>query len=310
MPSKAHLRQRHGSDALRLERFDPYEYNEENALASESTSPANNTATNTSTARSRAHSRAATAAQHNRSTSTAYLSPRLPHQTFTPLPPRSTPSEQSYFGKLPSGAASPSPEASQANGQTIATFPPPPPTWGNMPAKGQLAILALSRFVDFFQMAALQTYMVHQLKSFDPTLPDSAISHQAGVLQGSFTAAQIITSILWGRAADQPGVGRKLVLNIGLVGTGFTMLGVGFSSSYHQAVFWRMLGGAVNGTVGSARTMVAETVDKRWHPRAFLLLPAAFNVANVAGPSESSQTCTTVIGRAYIHQSTDLDRTC
>jgi len=157
-----------------------------------------------------------------------------------------------------------------------------------MPNKPQLAILALSRFVDFFQMAALQTYMVHQLKSFDPSLPDSTISHQAGVLQGSFTAAQIITSILWGRAADQPGVGRKLVLNIGLIGTGITMLGVGFSTTYSQAVFWRVLGGAVNGTVGSARTMVAECVDKRWHPRAFLLLPAAFNVANVAGPSMTS----------------------
>lgn len=154
-----------------------------------------------------------------------------------------------------------------------------------MPNKPQLAILALSRFVDFFQMAALQTYMVHQLKSFDPSQSDSEISRQAGFLQGSFTAAQIITSILWGRAADQPGVGRKMVLMIGLVGTGLSCIGVGFSSSFGQAVVWRVLGGAINGTVGAARTMVAESVDKRWHPRAFLLLPAAFNIANVLGPS-------------------------
>ncbi|KAK3092159.1 hypothetical protein LTR53_019735, partial [Teratosphaeriaceae sp. CCFEE 6253] len=117
-----------------------------------------------------------------------------------------------------------------------------------MPNKVQLAILAGSRFVDFFQMAALQTYMVHQLKSFDPTLPDVAISHQAGVLQGSFTAAQIITSILWGRTADQPTVGRKMVLNIGLVGTGIGCIGVGFSRTYGQAVFWRLMSGAINGT--------------------------------------------------------------
>ncbi|KAF1349617.1 major facilitator superfamily domain-containing protein, partial [Delphinella strobiligena] len=162
--------------------------------------------------------------------------------------------------------------------------PPPTPTWLNMPNKGQLAILSLSRFVDFFQTAALQTYMVHQLKSFDPELPDSVISHQAGLLQGAFTASQIITSILWGRAADQPGVGRKLVLNIGLIGTALGCIGVGFSSTFHQAVVWRMLSGAINGTVGAARTMVAETVPKRYHPRAFLLLPAAFNVANVLGP--------------------------
>lgn len=206
---------------------------------------------------------------------------------FTSVPPQRGPLLSAHTPRpgLPTGASTPNAAAQTVNGNPIHTFPPPPPTWSNMPAKGQLAILALSRFVDFFQMAAIQTFMVHQLKSFDPTLPDSVISHQAGILQGSFTAAQIITSILWGRAADQQNVGRKLVLNIGLVGTGLTCIGVGFSKSYGQAVAWRVLGGAVNGTVGAARTMVAECVDKRWHPRAFLLLPAAFNFANMLGPS-------------------------
>jgi hypothetical protein len=119
---------------------------------------------------------------------------------------------------------------SASNAETITPIPPPAPTWTNMPNKGQLAILAASRFVDFFQMAALQTYMVHQLRSFDPTLSDGTISHQAGMLQGAFTAAQIITSILWGRAADQPSVGRKLVLNIGLVGTSLGCIGVALST--------------------------------------------------------------------------------
>ena len=184
---------------------------------------------------------------------------------------------------LPSGMSTPNLDAGQ-QWNPIATPPPPAPTWRNMPNKGQLAILAASRYVDFFQMAALQTFMVHQLKSFDPTLPGSVIAHQAGVLQGAFTASQIISSILWGRAADQPMVGRKMVLQIGMIGTAFGCVGVGFSSTYGQAVFWRLMSGAVNGTVGAARTMVAECTPKPWHPRAFLLLPAAFNVANVFGP--------------------------
>jgi hypothetical protein len=178
--------------------------------------------------------------------------------------------------QLPTGATTP---LSGLPTPGLVTYPPEPATWTNMPNKGQLALLAASRFVDFFQMAALQTYMVHQL--------NSVISHQAGVLQGSFTAAQIVTSILWGRAADQPGVGRKLVLNIGMIGTAIGCIGVGFSTTYQQAVAWRVLSGAINGTVGAARTMVAERTDKRWHPRAFLLLPAAFNVANVLGPSRN-----------------------
>jgi MFS family permease len=166
------------------------------------------------------------------------------------------------------------------------------PTWANMPNKRALAILALSRLVDFWQMASLQSYMVEQLRSFDIGIPDASLSYQAGVLQGSFTFAQIVTSILWGRAADSPLIGRKKVLLIGLLGTAVSCTGVAFSQSFVEMVTWRVLGGAVNGTVGAARTMVAESVDKKWHSRAFLLLPVAFNVANILGP---------VVGGALVH---------
>lgn len=158
------------------------------------------------------------------------------------------------------------------------------PSWLSMPNKDQLAILALSRLVDFWQMASLQSYMIHQLRSFDPSLSESAISRQGGILQGSFTAAQIVTSILWGRVADGPNVGRKNVLILGLVGTGISMIGIAFSSSFWEATTWRLLAGAINGTVGAARTMVAENVPKPYHARAFLLLPVAFNFANIFGP--------------------------
>lgn len=166
------------------------------------------------------------------------------------------------------------------------------PTWLNMPNKRALAILALSRLVDFWQMASLQSYMVEQLRSFDIGIPTASLSYQAGVLQGSFTFAQIVTSILWGRAADSPVVGRRTVLLIGLLGTGISCIGVAFSRSFIEMVTWRVLGGAINGTVGAARTMVAESVDRKWHSRAFLLLPVAFNVANILGP---------VVGGALVH---------
>jgi MFS family permease len=166
------------------------------------------------------------------------------------------------------------------------------PTWRNMPNKRALAILALSRLVDFWQMASLQSYMVEQLRSFDVGIPAMQLSYQAGVLQGSFTFAQIVTSILWGRAADSPLVGRRMVLLVGLLGTGVGCVGVGFSRSFIEMVTWRVLSGAVNGTVGAARTMVAESVQAKWHSRAFLLLPVAFNVANILGP---------VVGGALVH---------
>jgi len=161
---------------------------------------------------------------------------------------------------------------------------PPPTSWASLPHKGQLAVIMSVRVVDFFQVACLQAFMFHQLRSFDRALPDGDVSFQTGVLQGVFTSAQIVTGVIWGRVADAPWGGRKLVLLIGLVGTGVSCVGVAFARSFTAAVAWRCLGGAVNGTVGAARTTLAETVERRYHSRAFLLLPLAFNVANIFGP--------------------------
>jgi MFS family permease len=62
--------------------------------------------------------------------------------------------------------------------------------------------------------------MFYQLKSFDENLPDSVIATQAGLMASSFTGAQFLTAMMWGRISDSEKGGRKLVLLIGLFGTG------------------------------------------------------------------------------------------
>ncbi|KAL3468048.1 ASST-domain-containing protein [Aspergillus heterothallicus] len=162
---------------------------------------------------------------------------------------------------------------------------PGPVTWMSLPQKKQLALLGLCRVFDFLQIASLQAYMFYQLKSFDDTLSDSDVSTQAGILQGAFTAAQFATAIPWGRVADAEWGGRKFVLLVGLLGTAVSCLGVAYSTSFAQAVFWRSFGGAINGTVGIIRTMIAENVkEKKYHSRAFLILPIGFNIAALFGP--------------------------
>lgn len=162
--------------------------------------------------------------------------------------------------------------------------PPAPPSWASIPNKYQLFIICSVRVVDFFQQAALQAYMFYQLKSFSPSAPDSQISFEAGVLQGVFTLAQVFTGIMWGRVADSPKFGRKNVLLISLIGQGLSCIGVAFSRSFVASVVWRCLGGAVNASVGGARTALAESTEKKYHSRTFLLLPLAWNIANIFGP--------------------------
>ena len=156
---------------------------------------------------------------------------------------------------------------------------PGPVAWRDLPQKSQLALLTLARLSEPLTQTSLQAYMFYQLKSFDPSLPASTISAQAGMLQGSFTAAQFVTAILWGRMADSERCGRKRVLLIGLAGTGLSCVGFGFSRTFWQAMVCRTLGGALNGNVGVMRTMISEIIkEKRFQSRAFLLLPMCFNI--------------------------------
>ena len=166
---------------------------------------------------------------------------------------------------------------------------PGPVSWRDLPKKSQLAVLTLARLSEPLTQTSLQAYMFYQLQSFDPSLPTSTISAQAGMLQSSFTAAQFVTAIMWGRMADAEWGGRKRVLLIGLAGTGISCVGFGFSRTFWQAMVFRTLGGSLNGNVGVMRTMISEIIEeKRFQSRAFLLLPMCFNIGTFGGMPLSS----------------------
>jgi len=161
--------------------------------------------------------------------------------------------------------------------------------WSELPKKGQLAILTLARLSEPLTQQGLQSYMFYQLKSFK--LPsgespsDSTVASQAGILAAAFTGAQFLTAMMWGRLADSEAFGRKKVILIGLLGTAIGSLGFGFSKSFATAIFWRCLGGVLNGNIGVMRTMISEIVrEKKFQSRAFLLMPMTFNIGVIIGP--------------------------
>lgn len=160
-----------------------------------------------------------------------------------------------------------------------------PVSWSSLPRKDQLFILTLARLAEPIVQTSLGAYMFFMLKSFDESLSDSRISSQAGILAGSFTFAQCLTAVFWGRLADKEWMGRKRVLLIGLTGTFVSSIGFGFSKSFVSAMFFRSIGGALNGNVGVMRTMISEIiVEKKYQPKAFLVMPVTFNVGVLIGP--------------------------
>jgi len=138
-----------------------------------------------------------------------------------------------------------------------------PVTWKSLPKKDQLAVLTIARLSEPLAERSFSAYLFYQLRSFDPSLPDKTISSQGGMLTASFAAAQFVTAVWWGRAADSPRIGRKRVILIGLVGTTISCIGVGFSNSFAQALFFRVCAGCLNGNVGVMRTMISEIIQEK-----------------------------------------------
>ncbi|KAF1966566.1 MFS general substrate transporter [Bimuria novae-zelandiae CBS 107.79] len=160
-----------------------------------------------------------------------------------------------------------------------------PVTWLSLPRKDQLAVLTLARLSEPLTQTSLGSYIFYQLKSFNPTLPDSTISYQAGILHAAFPGAQFLTAIAWGRFADAEYGGRKRTISIGLLGTMVCFIGYGFSRSFAMALFFRCLGGVLNGNIGVMRTMISEIIkEKKYQSRAFLLMPMTFNIGVIVGP--------------------------
>ena len=161
----------------------------------------------------------------------------------------------------------------------------PPVAWRELPRKDQLLVITLARLSEPLTQTSLGSYLFYQLQSFDPSLPDSTISYQAGIIQAAFPAAQFLTAMLWGRYADSEHGGRKRVLYFGLLGTMLSIIGFGFSHSFPMAVAFRCMGGVLNGNIGVMRTMISEIIkEKKYQSKAFLVLPMTFNIGVILGP--------------------------
>lgn len=151
--------------------------------------------------------------------------------------------------------------------------------WRDLPRKDQLTVLVLARLAEPLAQTSMTSYIYFMLQSFDPSLPAASIASQAGLLTGAFTLAQCLTAVWWGRMADKETFGRKRVMLIGLTGTLISTLGIAFSKSFGVLMFFRCVGGALNGNVGVMRTMISEIVkEKKYQPKAFLVLPVTFNI--------------------------------
>lgn len=145
----------------------------------------------------------------------------------------------------------------------------------------QLAVLSLCRLAEPIAMSSVSPYLPEMIESFGVEQHD--VAYWAGIIFASFSVVQAMTGIPWGTASDV--FGRKPALLAGLAMTMAATVLFGFAQSLTWAIVARGLAGGSSGTIGIARTAVAEMVPwKELQPRAFSFMPIVWSVGTIVGP--------------------------
>lgn len=104
----------------------------------------------------------------------------------------------------------------------------------------------------------------------------------SGIVVSTFTAAQLVSSPLWGRFSDRHG--RRPALVIALFASAVAYLVFGFADSLWLLILSRIVQGAGGGTVGVIQAYVADTMAPDQRARALGWLSAATNLGVALGP--------------------------
>ena len=126
--------------------------------------------------------------------------------------------------------------------------------------------IAIVRLAEPIALTSVFPYAWALVKQFHIGSEQDA-SFYAGFLISAFSLCEAVMGMYWGGVSDR--IGRKPVLLLGCLGTTFSMLLVGFSSSIWIALVGRAIGGLLNGNIGVIQTMVAEVVTNPRHERKY-----------------------------------------
>ncbi|CAK7267161.1 hypothetical protein SEPCBS57363_002458 [Sporothrix epigloea] len=147
----------------------------------------------------------------------------------------------------------------------------------------QLFFLAIVRLAEPIALTSIFPYAWALVKHFQ--FGDEAdASFYAGILISSFSLAEALMGMYWGRLSDR--IGRKPVLLIGCIGTVLSLVVVGLARNIWVALLGRIVGGLLNGNIGVIQTMVGELVKKPEHePRAYSIMPFVWSIGTIIGPA-------------------------
>jgi hypothetical protein len=151
----------------------------------------------------------------------------------------------------------------------------------------QVVCVVMLQLCEAININVLFPFLAFMVEHFGYT--GHRLGYYAGILAGSFCAAQLTSSMMWGVLSDT--YGRKPAVIVGALGAGVGMLVFGSATSFEQAVLGRALSGFLSGNIGVIKSFLTEITDHSNRPKGFSFLQVAWASGSILGPLLGGYLC-------------------
>jgi MFS family permease len=141
----------------------------------------------------------------------------------------------------------------------------------------RLTIIFLTIFVDLIGFGIVLPLLPFYAQEF------GASPLVIGLIVAAHPAMQFVFGPLWGRLSDR--VGRRPILLLGLVGSGFSYLIFALAGNVAWLFASRMMAGMAGANVPVSQAYIADSTDLANRTRGMGLVGAAFGLGFIAGPA-------------------------
>ncbi|KAF4614192.1 hypothetical protein D9613_007944 [Agrocybe pediades] len=111
---------------------------------------------------------------------------------------------------------------------------------------------------------------------------EAKTGYYAGIIESTFFFTECMTVVQWGYLSDR--FGRRPVLLSAPLGLAFSMLVFGSSQTFWPLVWSRCFQGIFNGSIGVAKSVIAELTDSTNRGDAYAFSPLIWNTGVTIGP--------------------------
>lgn len=153
---------------------------------------------------------------------------------------------------------------------------------GASPSNWKVIFLVfISLFSSSFNITFLFPFLPEMILMFG--YKEEEKGYYAGIVASALFVGRAFGSYFWGWLSDRKG--RKPVMLITVLLNGVSSLAFGFTTNIYFAVITRLLSGLVNGTVGTAKTILYEVSDNTNQAVGMSIISVAWGSGIIAGPA-------------------------